>query len=583
MSDPVGAVMLRLVLSAVILAAMWRPALRLLRGANRRDLILFGIALAGMNTSFYAALDRIPLGIAVTLEFVGPLGVAIAGSRERARPRLGGARRSRDRAPVPRDRRRPRPARRRPGGARGRLLGRLHLPRPRGSAPRSRAARASRWRWSSRALILLPFGDRRGRVRPPRPGGPRAWSRGRGPELGDPLLARARGAAPPADGRLRGPDEPRAGVAATIGFLALGQDLGLNEAAAIACVVAASAGALRGARRAPSSHSGAAAHSLASRAREPSRRDPRLPADRRRLRPRRLRRRRPLDLDSAPTTDGDALCRATPRPAPRPPRAARSRTSTSNSAARIWTRTSPPPTTRRTRRPAATTTRTRLQAGTYYEDPPRLGEAVHLLEHGAVIGWTNDLSKADLKAIEDEFNSDLPGRLLPARRGREPGPRRPLRAQRLGRAADVRQGRHVGDPAVRRGVVRLAEDRRGRARLSGRRADAAQLLSLIEGASTAARLGFASLRLIARARDDRQPRVPRVGRLDPRALAERELRAARVANQALVQAAFAEAGGGSRHRTSMPGATKSYFTLYSRCGCGPCGDCSAFCGRIAAR
>jgi hypothetical protein len=47
---------------------------------------------------------------------------------------------------------------------------------------------------------------------------------------------------------------------------------------------------------------------------------------------------------------------------------------------------------------------TPLQAGTYYEDPPRLGEAVHLLEHGAVIGWTNDISKADLQKLENEFN-----------------------------------------------------------------------------------------------------------------------------------------------------------------------------------
>jgi hypothetical protein len=46
-----------------------------------------------------------------------------------------------------------------------------------------------------------------------------------------------------------------------------------------------------------------------------------------------------------------------------------------------------------------------LEAGKFYPDPPRLGEAVHLLEHGAVIGWTNDLDKADQKAVEKEFNA----------------------------------------------------------------------------------------------------------------------------------------------------------------------------------
>jgi inner membrane transporter RhtA len=80
---PVGGVMLRIVLGAVVLMAIWRPSMAALRGTGRRELLLFGIALAGMNTAFYLSLDRIPLGIAVTLEFVGPLGVAIAGSRRR--------------------------------------------------------------------------------------------------------------------------------------------------------------------------------------------------------------------------------------------------------------------------------------------------------------------------------------------------------------------------------------------------------------------------------------------------------------------------------------------------------------------
>ncbi len=81
---PVGTVMLRLSLSAMVLVALWRPSLRALRGGGARDAALFGLTLAGMNTSFYLALDRIPLGIAVTLEFVGPLGVAFLASRRRS-------------------------------------------------------------------------------------------------------------------------------------------------------------------------------------------------------------------------------------------------------------------------------------------------------------------------------------------------------------------------------------------------------------------------------------------------------------------------------------------------------------------
>lgn len=70
-------------LAAVLLVAIWRPRVA---GHSRRDLALaaaFGLALCAMNLTFYEAIDRIPLGIAVTIEFVGPLGVAIALSRRR--------------------------------------------------------------------------------------------------------------------------------------------------------------------------------------------------------------------------------------------------------------------------------------------------------------------------------------------------------------------------------------------------------------------------------------------------------------------------------------------------------------------
>jgi inner membrane transporter RhtA len=80
---PGGAVFMRTLFAALVLALIWRPRLS---GHGRRDVvlvILFGLSLAGMNGSFYAALDRIPLGIAVTFEFVGPLGVAVFGSRRR--------------------------------------------------------------------------------------------------------------------------------------------------------------------------------------------------------------------------------------------------------------------------------------------------------------------------------------------------------------------------------------------------------------------------------------------------------------------------------------------------------------------
>jgi inner membrane transporter RhtA len=72
---------LRVALSALMLLAGFRPALARLTRADWGALLPFGICLGLMNEVFYLSLSRIPLGLAVTIEFVGPLGVAVAGSR----------------------------------------------------------------------------------------------------------------------------------------------------------------------------------------------------------------------------------------------------------------------------------------------------------------------------------------------------------------------------------------------------------------------------------------------------------------------------------------------------------------------
>jgi inner membrane transporter RhtA len=81
---PAGTVFLRLAFGALILLALWRPRLRGRSCGELGQAAVFGLVLASMNLSFYESLHRIPLGIAVALEFVGPLTVALVGSR---RPR----------------------------------------------------------------------------------------------------------------------------------------------------------------------------------------------------------------------------------------------------------------------------------------------------------------------------------------------------------------------------------------------------------------------------------------------------------------------------------------------------------------
>jgi len=74
---PGGTACLRLAFAAVVLWAIWRPRL----AGNLRLAGTFGVVFGLMNLSTYEAIDRIPLGVAVTITFAGPLVVAVVGSR----------------------------------------------------------------------------------------------------------------------------------------------------------------------------------------------------------------------------------------------------------------------------------------------------------------------------------------------------------------------------------------------------------------------------------------------------------------------------------------------------------------------
>jgi inner membrane transporter RhtA len=80
---PAGTVLLRVAFAALILLAIWRPSWRSHSASELRLAAIFGLTLAFMNLSFYIALDHIHLGIAVTLEFIGPLAVVLAGARSK--------------------------------------------------------------------------------------------------------------------------------------------------------------------------------------------------------------------------------------------------------------------------------------------------------------------------------------------------------------------------------------------------------------------------------------------------------------------------------------------------------------------
>lgn len=82
-AGPSGVVFIRTLLGAAMFYALWRPRLF---GHSRKAygyILLYGTDIALMMLTFYAAINRIPLGVAVAIAFAGPLGVAVFGSRRR--------------------------------------------------------------------------------------------------------------------------------------------------------------------------------------------------------------------------------------------------------------------------------------------------------------------------------------------------------------------------------------------------------------------------------------------------------------------------------------------------------------------
>src|SRR5215218_4713799 len=132
---PVGVVAVRQWVAGVILLAVGRPHLRSFTRQQWLPVLGLAAVFATMNVSLYTAIDRVGLGLAVTLEFLGPLSVALVGAWTVTPP---GFRRRRGRAhPAAADHRLPR---RRAGDARRAVLGGLHPAQPLARAPPARPA-----------------------------------------------------------------------------------------------------------------------------------------------------------------------------------------------------------------------------------------------------------------------------------------------------------------------------------------------------------------------------------------------------------------------------------------------------------
>jgi len=78
---PIGMVSVRIALGTIILCVVMRPWRARITSSTWRPLLVYGVSLGVMNMFYYLALSRVPLGIAVAIEFIGPLTVAVLSSR----------------------------------------------------------------------------------------------------------------------------------------------------------------------------------------------------------------------------------------------------------------------------------------------------------------------------------------------------------------------------------------------------------------------------------------------------------------------------------------------------------------------
>jgi inner membrane transporter RhtA len=81
LAGPIGMVAVRIAIGTLILCLVMRPWRTRITAGTWRPLLVYGVSLGVMNMLYYLALARVPLGIAVAIEFVGPLAVAVLSSR----------------------------------------------------------------------------------------------------------------------------------------------------------------------------------------------------------------------------------------------------------------------------------------------------------------------------------------------------------------------------------------------------------------------------------------------------------------------------------------------------------------------